>query len=116
MPQRRRLRGAAASGWNSSSLIGGVEPGNPEFHFDNETPRQRVWLEACALADRLVTNAEFEAFIADGDCAGHSSGWPRAGAWYKKSAGQHPATGARMGWNSACAACNRGKQKPLCDI
>ena len=50
-----------------SGLISiGVEPGEPHFHFDNETPRQRVWLEACALADRLVTNAEFEAFIADG--------------------------------------------------
>ena len=50
-----------------SGLISiGVEPGDPEFHFDNETPRQTVWLDACALADRLVTNAEFEAFIADG--------------------------------------------------
>ena len=50
-----------------SGLISiGVEPGDPEFHFDNETPCKRVWLDACALADRLVTNAEFEAFIADG--------------------------------------------------
>jgi len=50
-----------------SGLISiGVELSTPEFHFDNETPRQRVWLDPCALADRLVTNAEFEAFIADG--------------------------------------------------
>ncbi|MFL2673005.1 MAG: ergothioneine biosynthesis protein EgtB [Prochlorococcaceae cyanobacterium] len=50
-----------------SGLISiGIEPGEPQFHFDNETPRQRVWLDACALADRLVTNAEFECFIADG--------------------------------------------------
>ena len=50
-----------------SGLISiGIEPSNPEFHFDNETPRQTVWLDACALAARLVTNAEFEAFIADG--------------------------------------------------
>ena len=50
-----------------SGLISiGVDPGDTEFHFDNETPRQTVWLDACALADRLVTNAEFEAFIAAG--------------------------------------------------
>jgi ergothioneine biosynthesis protein EgtB len=36
------------------------------FAFDNETPRHRVRLEPCALADRLVSNAEFQAFIADG--------------------------------------------------
>ncbi|WP_186549120.1 ergothioneine biosynthesis protein EgtB [Synechococcus sp. Minos11] len=50
-----------------SGLISiGVEPGDSVFHFDNETPRQTVWLDACALADRLVTNAEFEAFMAAG--------------------------------------------------
>jgi ergothioneine biosynthesis protein EgtB len=36
------------------------------FAFDNETPRHRVYVGRRALAARPVTNAEFEAFIADG--------------------------------------------------
>ncbi len=36
------------------------------FAFDNEGPRHRQWLEPYALANRLVTNAEWLAFMADG--------------------------------------------------
>ena len=36
------------------------------FAFDNEGPCHRVLLESFALSDRLVTNAEWDAFIADG--------------------------------------------------
>jgi len=36
------------------------------FAFDNETPRHKVWLEPYRLADRLVTNAEWLSFMADG--------------------------------------------------
>ncbi len=36
------------------------------FAFDNEGARHRVLLEPFALADRLVTNGEWDAFIADG--------------------------------------------------
>ena len=36
------------------------------FHFDNEAPRHRQWLEPFAIASHLVTNGEYEAFIADG--------------------------------------------------
>ncbi|WP_309140961.1 ergothioneine biosynthesis protein EgtB [Novosphingobium sp. G106] len=36
------------------------------FAFDNEGPSHRVLLEPFALADRLVSNAEWAAFIADG--------------------------------------------------
>jgi ergothioneine biosynthesis protein EgtB len=36
------------------------------FCFDNELPRRRVWLEPFALASRLVTCAEYAAFIEDG--------------------------------------------------
>jgi dimethylhistidine N-methyltransferase len=39
------------------------------FAFDNEGPRHRVWLEPFRLADRLVTNAEWLAFMADGGYA-----------------------------------------------
>jgi ergothioneine biosynthesis protein EgtB len=36
------------------------------FAYDNEGPRHRVWLEPFALAARLVTNAEYTAFMDDG--------------------------------------------------
>lgn len=39
------------------------------FAFDNEGPRHRVWLEPFRLADRLVTNAEWLAFMAAGGYA-----------------------------------------------
>ena len=35
------------------------------FAFDNEGPRHRIWLEPFKIADRLVTNAEWLAFMAD---------------------------------------------------
>ena len=51
------------------------------FAFDNETPRHRVWLEPFRLADRLVTNGEWLAFMADGGYARAefwlSDGWAR---------------------------------------
>ena len=37
-----------------------------EFHFDNESPAHRVWLEPFAMGNRLVTNGEYAAFMADG--------------------------------------------------
>lgn len=37
-----------------------------DFCFDNELPRHRVYLEPFSLADRLVTNGEYRAFINDG--------------------------------------------------
>jgi ergothioneine biosynthesis protein EgtB len=45
---------------------GGTGPSLGAFHFDNEAPRHRVWLEPFAIANRLVSNGEFAAFIADG--------------------------------------------------
>ena len=44
------------------------------FAFDNEGPRHRVWLEPFRLADRLVTNGEWLAFMAAG-------GYARAEFW-----------------------------------
>ncbi len=35
------------------------------FHFDNETPRHRVWLEPFELSSTLVSNAAFATFIDD---------------------------------------------------
>ena len=43
-----------------------VGHGGEGFHFDNEEPEHRVWLEPYRLADRLVTNGEWLEFMADG--------------------------------------------------
>jgi ergothioneine biosynthesis protein EgtB len=57
------------------------------FHFDNEGPRHRVFLEPYRLADRLVTNGEWLEFMADGGYRRHelwlSEGWhlSRAQGW-----------------------------------
>jgi len=54
-------------GWHSHpggvALIGHDDHG---FAFDNEGPRHRVLLEPFALSRSLVTNGEWDAFIADG--------------------------------------------------
>ena len=62
-------RGTASDTAQWIPLEGGlVEIGHgPEgFHFDNEAPRHRVWLEPFAIADRLVCNDDLAAFIDDG--------------------------------------------------
>jgi len=51
------------------SMAGGlveIGHGGGDFHFDNEAPRHRCWLEPFELADRLVSNGEFATFIHDG--------------------------------------------------
>src|SRR5690606_26088150 len=44
------------------------------FHFDNEGPRHRVYLQPFAIASRLVTNGEYLAFMND-------DGYARAEFW-----------------------------------
>lgn len=57
------------------------------FAFDNESPRHRVYLHACELASRPVTNGEFLQFIDDGGYIRPnlwlSDGWAarRDGGW-----------------------------------
>ncbi len=57
------------------------------FCFDNEGPRHRVFLEPFALADQLVTNGEWHAFMTDGGYRDPrlwlSDGWQivRSEAW-----------------------------------
>nr|WP_231889763.1 ergothioneine biosynthesis protein EgtB [Erythrobacter neustonensis] len=60
----------AAMGWHQHpggiAMVGHEGAG---FAFDNEGPRHRVLLQPFALADRLVTNGEWDAFISDGGYA-----------------------------------------------
>ena len=57
----------------------GREPDDPGFHFDNEVPQHRQFIEGFELADRLVTNGEWLEFMADGGYHEHqhwlSAGW-----------------------------------------
>ena len=51
------------------------------FSFDNELPRHQQWLAPYRMADRLVTNADWLEFVADGGYRRHelwlSDGWAR---------------------------------------
>jgi len=44
----------------------GHDPKNPNFAFDNESPRHQVLLRPFRIASRPVSNGEYQAFIADG--------------------------------------------------
>lgn len=61
------------------------------FAFDNESPRHRVFCEAWEMADRLVANGEFLAFMEDG-------GYERPEHWLS------------LGW---ARACEEGWRAPL---
>ncbi|MBZ8139317.1 sulfatase maturase [Rubrivivax gelatinosus] len=66
---------AAEPGW--LDYAGGaveIGHGGGGFAFDNETPRHRVLLQPYRLANRLVSNAEYQAFVDDG-------GYRRAALW-----------------------------------
>lgn len=65
-----------------------------DFAFDNETPRHKVYLQPYAIADRLVTNGEWLAFMADG-------GYRRPELWL--SAGW--ATVQAEGWQAPLYWC-----------
>jgi dimethylhistidine N-methyltransferase len=68
-PPRTQLSATPPLSLNYVGFAGGlVEIGHAGdgFAFDNETPRHKVWLEPFRLADRLITNGEWLAFMADG--------------------------------------------------
>ncbi|QYJ06541.1 ergothioneine biosynthesis protein EgtB [Qipengyuania flava] len=73
-------------GWHSHpggvARIGHQSDG---FAFDNEGPAHRVLLEPFALASRLVTNAEWDAFIADGGYATASLWLSDGWAWVREN-------------------------------
>jgi ergothioneine biosynthesis protein EgtB len=77
------------------------------FAYDNETPRHRTWLSPHALANRLVTNGEYLAFVRDGGYRDASlwlsdgwdtvqrEGWQRPLYWQDDLAGEFTLSGVR---------------------
>nr|WP_229658631.1 ergothioneine biosynthesis protein EgtB [Tsuneonella deserti] len=78
-------RSAGKGNW--SEHPGGITPighRGPGFAFDNECPRHRVLLEPFALADDLVTNGEWRAFIDDGGYRAPSLWLSDGWAWVQR--------------------------------
>ncbi|MEM1213087.1 MAG: ergothioneine biosynthesis protein EgtB [Planctomycetota bacterium] len=75
-PRTESVGRAAADWWSFDAGLTdlGLPPDTPTFHFDNETPKHPVYLQPFRLAKRLVTNAEYAAFIAD-------DGYQRSELW-----------------------------------
>jgi len=44
----------------------GIDEHSEDFSFDNESPKHKVFIAPFTLANRLVTNGEYQAFIDDG--------------------------------------------------
>ncbi len=96
-----------------------VEIGHPGsgggFHFDNEAPRHRQWLEPFTIASRLVRNREYATFIADG-------GYRRPELWMSEGwalvqqrgwlAPRYWRGGAAGGWNWEFGLAGRRPLQP----
>ena len=86
-PEAAMSAGKAAPGWHEHpggvALIGHAGDG---FAFDNEGPQHRVLLEPFALAERLVTNREWDEFIKDGGYETASLWLSDGWAWVRENA------------------------------
>ena len=112
-------RGGAGTGWyehpGGIALIGHAD-GESDFAFDNEGPRHRVLIEPFALADRLITNGDWDEFIADGGY-GTPSLWLCDGlAWVREHS-----IGAPLYWRDDDQFTHAGWQQrdddaPVCHI
>jgi formylglycine-generating enzyme required for sulfatase activity len=106
-------RAARSFGWHEHpggiALVGHDGEG---FAFDNEGPRHRVLLEPFALASRLVTNREWDEFIADGGyshaCLWLSDGW----AWVQRRGIAHRFTGATASTSPTAAGSRAIRKRP----
>jgi ergothioneine biosynthesis protein EgtB len=57
--------GEESSWWSHPGGLVEIGHSGDGFAFDNESPRHRVWLEPFRIARHLVTNDEYDAFVAD---------------------------------------------------
>ncbi|MDH4190412.1 MAG: ergothioneine biosynthesis protein EgtB [Betaproteobacteria bacterium] len=95
LPAYRKYRAAAAHAapqlsWREfGGKIFEIGHAGADFSYDNERPRHKVYVGAFRLASRLVTNAEWKAFISDG-------GYARPELWLSDGW----ATVRREGWRA----------------
>jgi ergothioneine biosynthesis protein EgtB len=89
-PRARQAAAASPFGWiEEPGGLRQIGHDGEGFAFDNETPRHRTWLEPFRLGLRLVTCAEYLAFIDDG-------GYERAEFWLSDGW----ATVQQQGWRA----------------
>ena len=103
-PQRH---GAGAEWLSHPGGIVDIGHEGSAFAFDNERPRHPVLLRPFAIADRLVTNREYLAFIEDGGyqraefwlsdgwAALRANGWDAPGYWMQRGSLAIPAAPGR---------------------
>ena len=74
-PAAKSERAAGGSSWcDFETTVANIGSRGESFAFDNETPCHRAIVESFALVSRLVTNAQYAAFIEDG-------GYQKPGLW-----------------------------------
>ena len=86
------------AGHSAGHWAGDMPGSEGSFSFDNEGPRHRVHLEAFEIQDRLVTQGDWQSFIADGGYQSTSL-WLSAG-WDWVQAAQREAP---LYWHRAAA-------------
>lgn len=91
-----------------------------DFCFDNELPRHKVFVPAFELADRLVTNGEYQAFVDDGAYSRpelwladawatiSQEGWTGPLHWVERQ-------GERLEFTLAGLQC-RDESRPVCHV
>ena len=114
-------RAAAALTWSRyRSGMHEIGHAGPEFAFDNEVPRHRVYVEDFVLAARLVTNAEYLEFMEQGgyrqSALWLSDGWREA----KEQGWQAPLYWQRRDdawWTYTLSGLRRvNGQEPVCHV
>ncbi len=90
-PKNHLNSAGTASEWLSiNGGLGAIGSGNQSFSFDNERPSHSVYIHDFAIASRLVTNGEYEKFIASGGYNNPefwlADGW----AWLQQQKQKHP--------------------------
>jgi ergothioneine biosynthesis protein EgtB len=96
---------ARARGWiDCESGLQELGHAGDGFHFDNEAPRHRVWLEPFRIATHPVTHGDFIEFIEDGGYrrpelwlsagwdAVNARGWRAPAYWERRDGGWHTFT------------------------
>lgn len=72
------------------AALAGIGHAGDGFCFDNETPRHRQFIEAYAIASRLVNNREYLAFVEDGGYRTPSLWLSEGWDWVQANRLEHP--------------------------